>query len=706
MSMNVKVAVRMRPLNSREKKLGETGSVLNFESKDRLSIRDPACKVEDHVFNYDYAFDSSDADAPNYTAQDEVFNELGVDIIDNTMNGFNGCILAYGQTGAGKSYSMMGNPNDTVHKGLIPRICEGLFSRIKTETENGKTITVSCSYIEIYSEKVYDLLDENGGRHRPLAIRDSSKIGPFVDGLTHRTVSDVDMVSHLFDQGNALRHVKATAMNATSSRSHAMFQMVVEISSEEGGRKLIKRSRINLVDLAGSERQKKTEATGAALKEGASINVSLTTLGLVISGLVKQSNKPSKSAHIPYRDSTLTWLLRENFGGNSKTCMIAAISPAADNYDETLSTLRYADRAKHIVNKAIINETPADKYVRELQEHVVELQTQLAAALENGASHTEVVALTEEKEVHEDLLREESKDYNVKLATTKKSMEDTKFELDRNRDALEMAMHHERDLEEEFEAKQKEMQDTQATLNAVIESLKTQLAESEQKYLTYAASVEPRMSKLKEEVTKNHDAAVRYQSLYEAELNTEEEVKDRLLQSSDELHTTSEQLSIEKSIEQKLQDELKDIGVKYEKRDESFSQREHEMDQQNLALQKAFKELSEKATEAREEKAKATAQVASLEAHIFKLKAQLMQAADGTLWNKTEQVVHDGPTNLVRPSSIRMAQHSQSIKQSFTDLASNHEKDLMQHVKSLEDQLMMAKVLEQKAMTQASNLET
>uniref|UniRef100_A0A8C9XRK2 Kinesin family member 13A n=1 Tax=Sander lucioperca TaxID=283035 RepID=A0A8C9XRK2_SANLU len=310
--------------------------------------------------------------------QEVVFKCLGEGILENAFQGYNACIFAYGQTGSGKSFSMMGNGDQP---GLIPRLCCSLFERVHREENEGHTFKVEVSYMEIYNEKVRDLLDPKGSRHS-LKVREHKVLGPYVDGLSQLAVTNFEDIEVLMSEGNKSRTVAATNMNEESSRSHGVFSIIVtqtlyDLQSGNSGEKV---SKMSLVDLAGSERVSKTGAAGERLKEGSNINKSLTTLGCVISALADQSAGKGKAKFVPYRDSVLTWLLKDNLGGNSKTAMIATVSPAADNYEETLSTLRYADRAKRIVNHAVVNEDPNARIIRELREEVEKLKVQLSQA--------------------------------------------------------------------------------------------------------------------------------------------------------------------------------------------------------------------------------------------------------------------------------------------------------------------------------------
>ncbi|CAO3645895.1 unnamed protein product [Cunninghamella blakesleeana] len=324
-----------------------------------------------------------------------VYNYLGKDLLNHAFDGYNCCIFAYGQTGSGKTYTMVGYGED---KGIVPRTCSELFSRISDAKKNDETIQyqVEVSYMEIYNEKVRDLLNpKNKGN---LKIREHPRAGPYVEDLSRLAVKSYEDIDQLMNEGNKARTVAATNMNETSSRSHAVFTIFLTSRKKEESSKSAteKVSRISLVDLAGSERADSTGATGTRLKEGANINRSLTTLGKVIAALAKNSSsegkggKKIKEGFIPYRDSVLTWLLKDSLGGNSRTAMIAAISPV--DYDETLGTLRYADQAKRIKNKPVVNEDPNAKLIRELKEEIHLLRDTLMSyapeEAEKIASHT------------------------------------------------------------------------------------------------------------------------------------------------------------------------------------------------------------------------------------------------------------------------------------------------------------------------------
>ncbi|XP_064453186.1 kinesin-like protein KIF13A isoform X1 [Mirounga angustirostris] len=424
----VKVAVRVRPMNRRELELN-TKCVVEMEGNQTVLHPPPANTKQGErkppkVFAFDYCFWSMDeSNTTKYAGQEVVFKCLGEGILEKAFQGYNACIFAYGQTGSGKSFSMMGSAEQL---GLIPRLCCALFKRISLEQNESQTFKVEVSYMEIYNEKVRDLLDPKGNR-QSLKVREHKVLGPYVDGLSQLAVTSFEDIESLMSEGNKSRTVAATNMNEESSRSHAVFNIVItqtlyDLQSGNSGEKV---SKVSLVDLAGSERVSKTGAAGERLKEGSNINKSLTTLGLVISSLADQAAGKGKNKFVPYRDSVLTWLLKDNLGGNSQTSMIATISPAADNYEETLSTLRYADRAKRIVNHAIVNEDPNAKVIRELREEVEKLKEQLSQAEAMKAPE-----LKEKLEESEKLIKELTVTWEEKLRKTEEIAQERQRQLE------------------------------------------------------------------------------------------------------------------------------------------------------------------------------------------------------------------------------------------------------------------------------------
>lgn len=386
---SVKVAVRVRPFNQREK---DRSAKLIIKMQGQMTtIANPETPNEEpKSFSFDYSYWSHDgfqeksdgvlepAGGSSYASQRRVFEDLGQGVLDNAFEGYNCSLFAYGQTGSGKSYSMVGYGQN---KGIVPITCDEMFKTMDKNADPNKRFEVTFSMLEIYNEQVRDLLSKDNPKGG-LNVRQNPKLGLFyVENLKRVPVGSYAEIEKRTDQGTASRTVASTNMNATSSRAHTVVTITFDqIIKSESGSETKKSSVMNLVDLAGSERADSTGATGDRLKEGANINKSLSALGNVISALADLSMGTKKKIMVPYRDSVLTKLLQNALGGNSKTIMIAALSPADINYDETLSTLRYADRAKKIKNKAVVNENPLDKLIRELKEE----NERLKKAMEGG----------------------------------------------------------------------------------------------------------------------------------------------------------------------------------------------------------------------------------------------------------------------------------------------------------------------------------
>eukprot|EP00041_Stephanoeca_diplocostata_P031724 m.994762 g.994762 ORF g.994762 m.994762 type:complete len:1439 (-) comp24013_c0_seq2:707-5023(-) len=422
-SSSVVVAVRCRPFSTREVSKNEA-RIIDMSGGKATQLTNPR---DQHVraFAFDHSFNSYDDVDSHFVDQETVYQALGRGALDNALNGFNACIFAYGQTGSGKTHSMMGDPTSPKDCGIVPRLCSDLFVHVTERASDLLSFSVEVSYMEIYNEQVFDLL-QSVKKSQSLKLRNHRTLGPYVEGLSKFAVSSFSDILNFMENGNALRRTAATKMNDTSSRSHAIFTLTVKqiIKESVGHKKSIgeKVSKVSLVDLAGSERQSKTGATGNRLKEGAGINKSLTTLGMVIAALADNATKGLKGdAHIPYRDSTLTFLLRESLGGNSKTVMLATISPASCNYEETLSTLRYADRAKQIVNKAFINEDATAAIVQGLRNELEALRMQVASQ-NQGLSPEEISALQSEVEENERLLKEANLTWEEKLRNTEREL--------------------------------------------------------------------------------------------------------------------------------------------------------------------------------------------------------------------------------------------------------------------------------------------
>lgn len=378
----VKVVVRCRPLAEKEKTEGyEEVKKIRPEQKwfERLSTKTPLMDIkkfdvplqvvkvwpergavqvynpkgQDKLFTYDAAYDCT---ADTQTIYDEMVRPLVASVLD----GFNGCVFAYGQTGTGKTHTMEGTAE---HEGIIPRAFRHIWAHIENSASPDVTHLVSCSYIELYLEDVRDLLAKDC---KKLTIRGQELNGFYIPEMTSVVCKSAAEMVRVMRAGNRNRAAGRTDMNEHSSRSHAVFLVTIETAHRKTNR--IRVGKLNLVDLAGSERQRKTGASAERLREASRINQALSSLGNVISALAENS------PHVPYRDSKLTRILQDSLGGNSKTIMIANIGPASYNYDETITTLRYAHRAKAIKNKPVRNEDPKDAKLREYQAEIERLR--------------------------------------------------------------------------------------------------------------------------------------------------------------------------------------------------------------------------------------------------------------------------------------------------------------------------------------------
>ncbi|XP_032273954.1 stAR-related lipid transfer protein 9 isoform X2 [Phoca vitulina] len=411
---NVRVAVRVRPLSKRETKEGgriivevdgKVAKIRNLKMDNRPDgFGDSREKVV--AFGFDYCYWSVNPEDPQYASQDVVFQDLGTEVLSGAAKGYNICLFAYGQTGSGKTYTMLGTPASV---GLTPRICEGLFIREEDCAPLPSSRRIKVSFLEIYNERVRDLLKQSDQKKSyTLRVREHPEMGPYVQGLSQHVVTNYKQVIQLLEEGIANRITAATHVHEASSRSHVIFTIYYTQAILENNLRSEIASKINLVDLAGSERADPSYCKDR-ITEGANINKSLVTLGIVISTLAQNSQafsscqsfnstasdggdsgipiSPSgtssgggpsrRQSYIPYRDSVLTWLLKDSLGGNSKTIMVATVSPAHTCYSETMSTLRYASNAKHIINKPRVNEDANMKLIRELREEIRRLKAML-----------------------------------------------------------------------------------------------------------------------------------------------------------------------------------------------------------------------------------------------------------------------------------------------------------------------------------------
>ncbi|CAG9836444.1 unnamed protein product [Diabrotica balteata] len=350
---NVRVFIRIRPLKDKEKS-SETQKTLHSDNntislnKNGLMKTFTFCKVFDEV-----------------SQQIDLYRHVSVPIVEQVLKGYNGTIFAYGQSGTGKTYTMVGDITDNNRKGIVPNIFSHIFAQI-TLANHEYSYAVTVTYLEIYNEEIRDLLSD---QPKKLTLKEKPGIGVYVKDLLGFTVDSLEGVTEILKKGNKNRATSFTQLNDVSSRSHAVFTVLIETKNHTTNKTTF--GKLNLVDLAGSERVHKSLATGDRLREAGKINLSLSVLGNVISALVD-----GKATHIPYRNSKLTRLLQDSLGGNSLTAMIAMVSPRAQDCEETLYTLMYADRVKHIQNHVTAN-VEAKSVIETFENKIAELREQL-----------------------------------------------------------------------------------------------------------------------------------------------------------------------------------------------------------------------------------------------------------------------------------------------------------------------------------------
>ena len=421
---SVKVSVRLRPMSSDERKKGFEKVVEIDQSSASVRIRNPQGQYIN--FTFDYAF-------PEDITQEEVYNATAAPIVTGVLEGFNGTIFAYGQTGTGKTFSMDGAPTGE-YRGIMPRAFDHIFEYIEANSDSQEFL-VTVTYVEIYNNELRDLLSAN--HDQSLKIREDPQHGVQIKGVTVHKVKDVSEINALLAYGKKNRVVRKTNMNAESSRSHSILTVAVETLTKIDGQDHVRSARLNLVDLAGSERVAKTGAEGQGFTEGVNINYELMILGNCIAALTSRGN-----THVPYRDSKLTMLLRDSLGGNAKTMMIAALGPANYNFSETMSTLRYAERAKKIENKPKVNMDPKDALLLKLKEELADLEKKLTQKDELDAQmgvSADVIAKMEEDlaKQREELAQASSQEKEEKDKIMKK-IEQNRLEIEKQKKQQEL----------------------------------------------------------------------------------------------------------------------------------------------------------------------------------------------------------------------------------------------------------------------------
>ena len=368
---SILVAVRVRPLNAQE--AATSKPVVQVLESTVVSVRDPSFESKDilrqhRAHDRKYAFDH--AFGPE-CGQEAVYNRTTKFLIDGICAGYNATVFAYGATGSGKTYTMLGTERDP---GIMILTLQDLYSKIDNiSRESLREFRVSLSYVEIYNENIRDLFNPDSGYHE---LREDPVKGPMVAGVTELEATSTSQVMQLLEQGNRYRTQEATAANKESSRSHAVLTILVEQQDPHGEQKIV--GKLNLIDLAGSERASKTKNRGIRLIEGANINRSLLALGNVINALGEKKS----SAFVPYRDSKLTRMLKDSLGGNCRTVMIANISAASSTFEETVNTLKYANRAKNIKTKVTRNVLNVNYHISQYEHLITGLREEVSVLKE------------------------------------------------------------------------------------------------------------------------------------------------------------------------------------------------------------------------------------------------------------------------------------------------------------------------------------
>ena len=480
----VRVCVRCRPLNAREVEQGHENCVNMFPDRGLIEIRNPNLGPTDPIktFTFDAVYDCN-------SKQLDLYAETFAPLVDSVLDGFNGTIFAYGQTGTGKTFTMEGDRNDPEQRGVIPNSFEHIFSHI-AKSENQQFL-VTAQYLEIYMEDLRDLLAQKD-QAKSLELKERPDTGVYVKDLKPYVCKSITEIEHVMKVGNQNRSVGRTNMNDHSSRSHAIFIITVECSQmDDNGEAHIRVGKLNLVDLAGSERQAKTGAMGDRLKEASKINLSLSALGNVISALVD-----GKSNHVPYRDSKLTRLLQDSLGGNARTVMVANIGPANYNYEETITTLRYANRAKNIKNKPRVNEDPKDAMLREFQEEIARLKAEINKKVPGV-----------KRKGREKKIKKKQKSIDMKGENEKENDVEIKSESD-----AEVSDAGEDQEEEEDDDSIRDMEANLATEKELLENDTSMLAEQKDKLLHEVRRKEAMLVREKEEKEKMANTILKMES--------------------------------------------------------------------------------------------------------------------------------------------------------------------------------------------------
>lgn len=572
----VQVALRLRPLNDREKSANATEPI--------KVLSDKSLMIDAKQYTYDYVY--------NNASQQQIFTDLGEPLVTNALSGFNCAVFAYGQTSSGKTFTMMGSQENT---GLIPRICTHLF-QTATESTN-----VQISYVEIYDDKIYDLLNANNSDK--IEVKEHPKKGVYMDNATVIAVSNYQKMKIFIEKGNQARTVGETKMNRESSRSHAILTIYIEQKTAQG----TLRSKINLVDLAGSERVKRSGVTGKGAAEAVAINQSLSTLSRVINAVVENQTKNKK--HVPpFRECKLTMMLKECIGGNSKTIMIANISPASDSIAETIGTLEYANSVKKIINSVQVNIDSNLSLVESLQQEIENLRNQInTGKTEKGAkiSNDEINKLKEQLQQAEKLHKDANTSWEEKLSNAEKIYNDVIIQLKKTHEEEKHKLVvesqkrvddilHTRRLSEEvgaqkfqlemYQSKIKELTDTVEILNLQMQNNKSSL---DSVYTIHAKEKDALTSEIIE-IKKRHQEIIsklnlsreleianirdKYEGLIADQKRETETYKAQVTQMNIKHQSQKDHLAKQLELEKKLYEEkiTKDLTEIYARQEEAY----------------------------------------------------------------------------------------------------------------------------------------
>ena len=463
----VKVAVRLRPMSSDEKAAKYSQIVEIDQPEATVYVTNPQGQKVN--FKFDFAF-------PENVPQEEVYDTTAAPIVSGVLEGFNGTIFAYGQTGTGKTFSMDGKDGDL--RGIMPRAFEHIFDYINANSDSAQFL-VTVTYVEIYNNELRDLLSKD--QKEQLKIREDPHRGIVIRGVATHKVQCLEDLNMLLKFGKKNRKVRKTNMNAESSRSHSILTINIETLTQLDGNQHVRTARLNLVDLAGSERVSKTGAEGEGFKEGVNINYELMILGNCIAALTSK-----EVTHVPYRDSKLTMLLRDSLGGNARTMMIAALGPASYNFMETMSTLRYAERAKKIENKPKVNMDPKDAMILKYKEELAALQAQL-----NGTAGPGGVPIKSEEERIKEMEAQLSKQ-RAQLENASNMAKTEKLKLEQELKQQASALEQEKKKRAKFEERLAELKKF-----AVIGDLKKKTEQNEAQIKLYKERLKQREEKAK-----------------------------------------------------------------------------------------------------------------------------------------------------------------------------------------------------------------